>query len=254
MQLSVSNNGHITLWFCSECSILQGLPPAPLIFLLPVEILVNLLKHSEEIKPYSLAGVEQLVSQFADDMDIFMKYDKKSLQSAIDILSYFQYQMGLHVNYNKTSVYRIGSLKHTNAKLYTTQELKWMSDTIMVLGVKIAHEQIIIKLLFCYKSFRSCYDNWNKRELSLMGKILIINMLMISLFTYKMQVLPLLPLKYENEIEIIFKKYMWDGKGAKLMLDLIKSNKSDGGLAMIDLAIKDMSLKIHGYQQCLMMK
>ena len=83
--------------------------------------------------------MEQLVSQYADDMDIFMMNDKKSLQSAIDILSYFQYQTGLHVNYNKTSVYRIGSLKHTNAKLYTTQEVKWMSDTIMVLCVKIVH-------------------------------------------------------------------------------------------------------------------
>ena len=137
----VSNNGHITPWFCVECSILQDLPLAPLIFLLPVEILTYLLKHFEDIKPYSLAGVEQLVSQFPDDMDIFMMNDKKSLQSAIDILSYFQYQTGLLVNYNKTNVYRIGLLKHKNEKLYTTQELNWMSDTIMVLGVKIVHKK-----------------------------------------------------------------------------------------------------------------
>ena len=87
-------------------------------------------------------------------------------------------------------------------------------------------------------------NSWNKRGLSLMGKIFIINVVMISLFTYKMQVLPLLPLKYVNEIEILLKKYIWDGKRAKLTLGLIKSNKSDGGLSMIDLAIKDMSLKI----------
>ena len=147
IQLAVINNGHITPWFCAECSILQGSPLAPLIFLLPVEILTNLLKHSEDMKPYSLAGVEQLVSQFSDDMDIFMMNDKQSLQSAIDILLYFQYQMGLHVNYNKTTVYRIGLLKHTNAKLYTTQELKRTSDTNMVLGVKIVHKQVIKKII-----------------------------------------------------------------------------------------------------------
>ena len=61
-----------------------------------------------------------------------------------------------------------------------------------------------------------------------MGEILIIHMLMISLFTYRMQVLPLFPLKYVNEIETVLKKYIWDGKRAKLMLDLIKSNKSVG--------------------------
>ena len=61
---------------------------------------------------------------------------------------------------------------------------------------------------------------------------------MISLFTYKMQVLPLPPLKYVNEIETLLKKYIWDGKRAKLTLDLIKSNKSDGGLATIDLTVK----------------
>ena len=51
-------------------------------------------------------------------------------------------------------------------------------------------------------------------------------------------------MKYVIEIETLLKKYIWDGKRAKLTLDLIKSSKSDGGLAMINLAIKDMSLKI----------
>ena len=73
IQVAVSNNGHVTPWFCAEHSILQGLPLAQLIPLLPVEILANLL---------------------VGDMDIFMINGKKSLQSAIDILSYFQYQMG----------------------------------------------------------------------------------------------------------------------------------------------------------------
>ena len=39
----------------------------------------------------------------------------------------------------------------------------------------------------------------------------------MSSFTYKMQVLPLLPLKYVNEIETLLKKYICDGKQAKLM-------------------------------------
>ena len=83
---------------------------------------------------------------------------------------------------------------------YTTQELKWMGDTIMVLGVKIVPKRVIEKNYCSAINHLEIVMNniWNKRGLSLMVKILIINFLMISFFTYKMQVLPLLPLEICN--------------------------------------------------------
>ena len=54
---------------------------------------------------------------------------------------------------------------------------------IMALGVKIVHKQVIEKN-YCsvINHLEVAMNSWNKRGLSLMDKILIINMSMISLF------------------------------------------------------------------------
>lgn len=44
---------------------------------------------------------------------------------------------GLLVNYDKTNVYRVGSLADTDAKIYTTKEFNWTNEPISLLGVLI---------------------------------------------------------------------------------------------------------------------
>ena len=58
-----------------------------------------------------------LLSQYADDTDIYMMYDQASHQALISTLEDFSKHTGLQINYKKSTVYCIGALRHTSVKL-----------------------------------------------------------------------------------------------------------------------------------------
>ena len=87
------------------------------------------------------------MNQFADDMDIFSLCNEKSIKEVYGELQSFKRQSGFTVSYEKTTVYRIGSLRHSNAQMYNLDELAWSNEDINVLGVTIAHEDIVGKKL-----------------------------------------------------------------------------------------------------------
>ncbi len=64
--------------------------------------------------------------------------EAKSLSSIIETFDFFKRQTGLKVNYDKTNIYRIGSLRHSNAVLYTQKSFKWEKNAITVLGTTIS--------------------------------------------------------------------------------------------------------------------
>ena len=48
---------------------------------------------------------ENKLSQFADDMDLFLLFKQKVLQEVINMLDYHEQQTGLYINYDKTTIY-----------------------------------------------------------------------------------------------------------------------------------------------------
>ena len=83
----------------------------------------------------------------------------------------------------------------------------WTNELVNILGVWVSTNENELENLN-YEDLLSKVPNilqcWQNRNLSLFGKILIINSLIGSLFVYKMQVLPLMSKnliqKFENEI------------------------------------------------------
>lgn len=53
----------------------------------------------------------------------------------------FEEATGLVINYNKTCVYGIGSLKGTNARLYTRKPFAWTDGPVKILGILISHNK-----------------------------------------------------------------------------------------------------------------
>ena len=94
----------------------------------------------------------------------------------------------------KKKIYRIGSLKNSNAKIYTQKNLNWSDGDIEMLGIRIRnsdcqdnrqYNQIIDKMT-------NVAMNWKDRNLTLIGKCLIVNSLMSSLFMYYMVIMPMM--------------------------------------------------------------
>ena len=87
-------------------------------------------------------------------------------------------------------------------------------------------------------------EQWKHRQLSLEGKILIVNTLIASLFVYKMTVLPTMPDCYIKEIYALINKFIWNGRKPKITLAQLQKNIDCGGLKLVKFENKDAALKI----------
>ena len=85
---------------------------------------------------------------------------------------------------------------------------------------------------------------WYWRNLTLMGKVLIINTLMASLFVYQMTVVPLLTTKQVDKIYKIILSFLWGTKKPKIPLSVLQRVKSMGGLNLVDITAKYQSLLV----------
>ena len=242
----IQNNGYFTEDIPIEKGVRQGGPASTTLFLACAEILAIELKNNKEIKGIPVQDIVNLLSQFADDADIFLLFDQKSLDAVVNTLDLFQKNSGFTVSYDKTQIYRIGSLKSSQAELYTRDSIRWTSETIKVLGVKVhAEERILMDINYdpVLAKVEATLKTWENRSLSLNAKVTVINSLVGSLFVYKMMVLPTLPKATIQKFDKIIEAYLWNGHRPKIPLKRLRLDVESGGLKLVDLQVKDKALK-----------
>ena len=77
---------------------------------------------------------------YADDMDVCMSDVKESLKATIQQFDKFQRSTGFQLSYEKTTLYRLGSLKKSAANHYCAEQIRWSDEKINVLGIDIYDE------------------------------------------------------------------------------------------------------------------
>ena len=77
---------------------------------------------------------------FADDMNIFMQFDQKSWQTIMNMFMLFEQSSGLKINYDKTTVYRLGSIANSNAHFYSSRKIKGTNEPVNILGVFVSQD------------------------------------------------------------------------------------------------------------------
>ena len=242
--VKIQNNGNFSLPISIKKGVHQGGCCSSVYFLVIAEILAISLRNNESIEGISIQQIRNILNQFADDMDIFSLCSKESLQAIHQELADFRQQSGFTVSYEKTTLYRIGSLRHANAMMYDMDQYTWSNEDITVLGVTIAHNDLVQKNFEpLVAKAKEVLNRWYNRGLSLIGKTQVVNTLVASLFVYKMMVLPSIPPHTIKIMENIFRDYLWKGKKAKISLQNLQAPKSEGGLNLVDLRRKDISLK-----------
>ena len=153
----------------------------------------HLIKGNPNIRGIKMYGeTEQVISQFADDTALFLMYTKTCINEALKALALVEANTGLKVSYEKTNIYRIGSLRNSNAKCYTAKLINWSNGDIELLGVMIYNSatQPATSIGGIYNKLENVIQLWYYHNLNWIAKILIINTLMASLFTYQFAVCP----------------------------------------------------------------
>ena len=115
-QVCTQNFGYFSEYFSKTRSTNQGCIILPSIFLLISEILANKLRNNKLIKGIPINGTEFLLSQFADDMDLYLPFDKVVINEVLNTFSGIETNTGLKVSYDKTVLYHIGSIAKYECK------------------------------------------------------------------------------------------------------------------------------------------
>ena len=154
--------------------------------------------------------------------------------------------IGLKISYEKTNVYRIGSLSKSNAQLYTSQNLKWTNDHMYMLGVYLSCDGEYVSRNYeeILKKIDTVTTNWYNKTSTLMGKVLIVNSLIGSLFVYKMSVMITLSDAQIKAIEKKITAFLWNGRRARISLVTLQKDKTQGGLRLVDLRAKQNTVMI----------
>ena len=141
-KIQIQNTGHLTPEIKVERSVHQGGCASAFLFNLLVEVLaINIRKNCEK---HAIQTKTQghLLTQYADDTESTAKMEQEAIDDILNELTSFQNNTGLQVNYDKTSIYRIGSARNSNAMLYTTKPIAWTRDPFTLLGIRISYENL----------------------------------------------------------------------------------------------------------------
>ena len=246
LQICTTNSGFCSDFFSKSRGVNQGCPISPYLFLVCGETMAHLIQNNPKIHGIKLGNTTHVLSQFADDTMLFLQYEESTVAETISTLAAVEANTGLVISYEKTTIYRIGSIRDTNAIFYTEKPLQWSSGDIETLGVIIRNGEHQSNKGFekNIKQMQTVASNWYNRRLSLMAKILVVNTLMGSLFVYKMTILPDLSDEQVRKINEIIQDFIWAGKRPKIPLKVLQSHRKEGGLKLFDVRKKQDSLKL----------
>ena len=243
----VANNGWTTEFFEPSQGVRQGCPLSPYLFVLVVEFLGNHIRTNKKIKGIKVKDNISLIYQFADDTNLTLEFDLETLLEVEKTFSKFQKVSGLKVNYDKTEILRIGSLRHSDAKLITATEMCWTNDPVLVLGVTIStdvNELLSLNFDPLIPKIENQIKIWNMRELSLFGKSLIIKTMLMSQLVYKLSVLPTPSNEFIDKLQSLFFKFLWGNRRPKIKRAVLYSDKQNGGLSIPNIHFKNVSFKV----------
>ena len=165
IKLAVMNNGYTAQHSTPTRGLFQGNPLASFLFVLVIEVLATQLCKNKKIKGIKVVDQEMLLALFANDLGLLLEFNQQGWEEVVSELSQFQDRTGMLINYDKTEIYRIGSIKNTNAKFYSKKNLHWTNNPVNVLGVLITHDgnQIVpINIEPLIKTVRATLQLWEK--------------------------------------------------------------------------------------------
>ncbi len=146
-------------------------------------------------------------------------------------------------NVDKTKARYLGSLKGVQEFPFN---LDWSEKKVSLLGVILSgNEKEHYDLNFKKRilNMKNLLNNWKCRNLSLKGKITVVNTLALSSLLYLASVIHV-PSMVFKEVKHIVLDFIWEGIISKIAYDVLIQQREEGGLKLVDVEDKVKSLKV----------
>ena len=141
-EFCVMNNGYHSLYYKQGKGVHQGSALSGPLFLFTAEILAHRIQNNSKILGIKVGNTCETISQYADDTNIWSLYNETSINAIIDEFESLYVNTGLKVNFEKSTIYRVGAIRKSNYKLNLKRDFKWSSQRIDTLGLIIALDNL----------------------------------------------------------------------------------------------------------------
>ena len=238
---NIKNGGCLSEFFSLERGVRQGCPISPLLFIIAVEILAISIRQEKNIKGIQIKGqsnqtVTIKVLQYADDLTLWLKnvIDYREVLSKIKQFSAFT---GLCLNEKKTKAMKLSKYPTRSTEEANIQFV----DKIAILGITFCNSKPAIELEENWgpriDSIERTLNLWAKRDLSIIGKIIILKTFALSKLNYVIDSIGL-PHDTLQRLNRMFFQFIWKKKFSnkraieKISRKVLCNQYKDGGLKM----------------------
>ena len=231
----ISNNGFVSKTFEIERSTRQGDPISPLVFILVLEILFINIRNDPNIKGIKIVKNEVKLTSYADDASYFLK-NINSVKNLLSTIRKFSKVSGLEVNCTKSECLLLNFEMNLDIQGDSLCGIP-IVENLKILGHFFGKNRAICDFQNFYSKiakFEKIEQIWNQRTLTIMGKNLLINSLLNSLFLFNAQI-EMPPNDFVKIIDAKNKKFLWGGGTPKIAHHSIVGEIYEGGLKYKDL-------------------
>ena len=240
-------NGYISQRFDITRGVRQGCALSAYIYACHIELIDLAIADNPSIIGITIPGRDPSKSiLYADDLNLLLS-DKSSIANVFALFNRFESATGSKINPEKTEGLK---LNEPNVRHPAFSRIKWKGpgEGLEILGILFytnLNATIHKNWDILIKGMESTATAHKYRKLSLKGKVLVLNMLIISQAWYAGTILPL-PESKAKEIESVMFNFLWTGNQSNpIRRDTIYQLRDDGGLALKNprLMVKALQLK-----------
>ena len=232
----VQNNGHMSEEFLLERGVRQGNPLSFPLYCVQNDLFSYDILKDKEINGFNIPGRKEnlKLSQYADDTS-FISSNFKYIPLLLDKFSKYEKASGCSLNAHKTK----GLLIQTNtvAKICQKYPLTWSTDEfVRILGAHFNNDHENTKYFNihpCIRQMEECAKTQSQRNISLKGKTIVMNTLILSKLWFITNVFPI-PKDLIPEINKIIFVYLWKGSASEpIARETLFLPRDRGGLGIL---------------------
>ena len=236
-------NGELTESIPLGRGVRQGCPLSPLLYVLTAEILSQAIQKDDRIVGFRLPGSEGKqvkTSQYADDTTVYIKTDR-ALEALFSTVRTYERASGAKANKKKTEAMWLGRWRNRRDKPHG---LKWV-DKLKILGIYFSNGIVDTETdnwSSKLKKLEDTLNRWRARELSLVGKALVVNIIGASKFWYAARVLTV-PRWVIRQYEKLVWAFVWSSRLQPVARKTLICPVLDGGIGIFDFESRCQALR-----------
>uniref|UniRef100_A0AAZ1XL60 Reverse transcriptase domain-containing protein n=1 Tax=Oreochromis aureus TaxID=47969 RepID=A0AAZ1XL60_OREAU len=212
----------------------QGSPLSPLIFALFLEPLAIALRECKQIRGVDMGQEEHKIFLYADDILLISSNPEQAVPAISSIIDSFSVISGYTINWSKSEVMPISKLCPPVTR--SSWQFKWMPEGLTYLGIKLTPglDNIMqVNISPVIENIRPLLQNWAKINLSLLGRINLVKMIIAPKLQYLLHMLPIaVPHNLLKLYNTCVEGFVWAGKKPSFNRSKLYAPKDNGGLAL----------------------